>query len=318
MIFTTFKRIAKSGFVNFWRNGFLSFTAVVILTISLLSFGALIFAGAFGQTLLAEVKDQVDINIYFSLSASEEAIVTLRDEIKVLPEVASTTYVSREQALSDFEARWEGNTLIMQGLQELGSNPFPASLNVKAKDPGQYGGIANYLENKNPLDESGAPLIDKINYQENKLIIDRLGRIIPAVEQTGLIIAVVFALVSVIVVFNTVRLIIFTARDEISVMKLVGASNVYVRGPLVCSGIMYGIISGVIALVMIAALAYWSDTIILRFAGVDTAANFALVVNVFSDYFSKNFGQLFSIIMGSGIVLGGVSSYIAARRYLRV
>jgi cell division transport system permease protein len=206
----------------------------------------------------------------------------------------------------------------MQGLQELGTNPFPASLNVRAKDPGQYGGIANYLEKKNPLDDSGSPIIDKINYQENKLIIDRLGRIIPAVEQTGIIVTILFALVAVVVVFNTIRLITFTARDEISVMKLVGASNIYVRGPLVISGIMYGVISGIIALIVMAAVAYWSDTLILRFAGVDTAQNFSFAVNVFSDYFATNFSQLFAIIMGSGIVLGGVSSYVAARRYLKV
>ncbi|MFA6432733.1 MAG: permease-like cell division protein FtsX [Candidatus Paceibacterota bacterium] len=318
MILTTPKRIFKTGFVNFWRNGFLSFTAIVILTITLLSFGALIFAGAFGQAMLKEVKSQVDINIYFSLSASEQSILALRGEIDDLAEVDSTVFVSRDQALADFQTKWQNNTLIMQGLQELGSNPFPASLNVKAKDPGQYGGIANYLENKSPTDESGAPIIDKINYQENKLIIDRLGRIIPAVEQTGIIITIIFAIVAVVVVFNTIRLITFTARDEISVMKLVGASNIYVRGPLVISGMMYGIVAGIIALIVIAAVAYWSDALILRFAGVDTAANFAFAVNVFSDYFTRNFGQLFGIILGSGIILGGISSYIAARRYLRV
>ena len=101
-------------------------------------------------------------------------------------------------------------------------------------------------------------------------------------------------------------------------MKLVGASNTYVRAPIVVSGIMYGIASGVIALVLIAALAYWSDTLILRVAGVDVAQNFSFAINVFSSYFTSNFGQLFSIIMGTGIVLGGLSSYVAARRYLHV
>src|SRR5882724_6305418 len=213
MILTTLKRITKTGFVNFWRNGFLSFTAIVILTISLLSFGALILSGALGQALLQEVKSQVDINVYFALSAPEANILALQSDINALPEVASTTYVSRDQALADFQTKWQSNTLIMQGLQELGTNPFPASLNIKAKDPGQYGGIANYLESKDPTDDSGAPIIDKINYQENKLIIDRLGRIIPAVEQVGLAIAIILGIVAVIVVFNTIRLITYTARD---------------------------------------------------------------------------------------------------------
>ncbi len=221
-------------------------------------------------------------------------------------------------ALASFQAKWQNNALIMQGLQEVGGNPFPASLNIKAKDPGQYANIADFLTSKNPTDASGTPIIDSVNYQENKLIIDRLSAIIPTVETSGSIIAALLVLVALIVVFNTIRLIIYAARDEISVMKLVGASNTYVRGPFVVSGIMYGIVSAVITLVLMAVFAYWSDTVILKLAGVEVASNFSLIVNVFSSYFVQNFGQIFVMIMGSGIVLGGVSSYIAARRYLRV
>lgn len=318
MFFTSLKRIIKTGFVNFWRNGFLSFAAIIVITLSLLAVGGLIFAGAFGRSLLKEVKSQVDINVYFSLQAPEADIMDLRNEIVRLPEVASVAYTSRGQALELFKAKWQNNALIMQGLQEIGSNPFPASINIKAKEPGQYGGIADYLEKRNPTDDNGTPIIRKINYEENKLIIDRLGRIIPTVEQTGITIAVILAIVAVIVVFNTIRLITYTARDEISVMKLVGASNVFVRGPLVISGIMYGIISGVVTLVLLAVFAYWSDLLIMRVAGVEVAQNFSFAINVFSNYFTANLGELFGVIMGAGVILGGVSSYIAARRYLHV
>ncbi|MEK7501745.1 MAG: permease-like cell division protein FtsX [Patescibacteria group bacterium] len=318
MLFTTLKRITRTGFVNFWRNSFLSFAAVVVITLSLCAFGGLIFAGAFGRTLLADVKEKVDINVYFALTAPESDILALKKDLSVLPEVASATYVSRDQALASFKTKWQNNALIMQGLDEIGVNPFPASLNIKAKDPGQYGSITNYLESKNPTDADGTPIIEKINYQENKLIIDRLSRIIPTVEKGGLIVAIIFVLVAIIVVFNTIRLIIYTARDEISVMKLVGASNTYTRGPFVVSGIMYGIVGGIITLILMASFAYWSDALVLRLAGVDIASNFQLVVNVLSAYFIANFSQIFLLIMGAGIVLGGLSSYIAARRYLRV
>jgi len=318
MIFTTFKRITRTGFVNFWRNGFLSFAAVVVLTLSLLAFGGIIFVGAFGRALINDVKEKVDINVYFALSAPESDILSVKKELDRLPEVASTTYLSRSQVLDTFKKKWQDNSLIMQGLEEIGENPFPATVNVKAKDPGQYAGIAQYLENKNPTMSDGTPLIEKVNYEQNKLVIDRLSKIIPAVERAGTIIALVMVIVAVIVVFNTIRLIVYTSKDEISVMKLVGASNVYVRGPLVVSGVMYGIFSGLITLVLMAAIAFWSDAVILRFAGVEIAANFGLVVNVLSEYFTKNFSQIFIIIMGSGVILGGISSYIAARRYLRV
>ncbi len=318
MILTTLKRIARAGFVNFWRNGFLSFAAVVVITLSLSAFGGLVFASAFGKSLLTDVKDKVDINVYFTLTAQENDILALKKEIQTLPEVSSVDYVSSDQALSTFKDKWQNNALIMQGLDEVGGNPFPAALNIKAKDPGQYGNIANYLTSKNTQDQNGSSIIDKINYQENKLVIDRLTAIIPTVEESGLIIALLFVLVAVIIVWNTIRLIIYTARDEISVMKLVGASNVYVRGPFVISGIMYGVVSAVITLILMAVFAYWSDAFVLKLAGVDVASNFSLIVNVLSAYFVANFAQIFVLIMGSGIVLGGVSSYVAARRYLRV
>lgn len=318
MIFTTFKRITRTGFVNFWRNGFLSFAAIVVITLSLCSFGALIFAGAFGRTLIADVKDKVDINVYFTLEAPENDILALKKDLEQLVEVSRVEYVSREQTLTDFKTKWQGNSLIIQGLDEIGSNPFPASLNVKAKDPGQYASIVNFLENKPPTLADGTPIVEKVNYQQNKLVIDRLGRIIPAVEQAGLITGIIFVIVAIIVIWNTIRLIVYTSKDEISVMKLVGASNIYVRGPLVVSGIMYGIVSGIIALVLMAAFAYWSDMIVLRFAGVQVAADFELAVNILSRYFVQNFSQIFIIIMGAGIILGAIPSYIAARRYLRV
>lgn len=318
MVFTTFKRITRTGFVNFWRNGFLSFAAIVVLTLSLLSFGSIIFLGAFGRALIADVKDKVDINVYFALAAPEQDILAVQSDLKRLPEVASTAYISSDQVLVNFKAKWQDNTLIMQGLEEIGDNPFPATLNVKAKDPGQYGGIAQYLENKNLTMSDGTPLIEKVNYEQNKLIIDRLGTIIPAIEKAGSITGIIMVIVAIIVVFNTIRLIVYTSKDEISVMKLVGASNIYVRGPLVVSGVMYGIISGVITLILMAAFSYWSDAVILRFAGVEIASNFELVVNVLSKYFAANFSQIFIIIMGAGVILGGISSYIAARRYLKV
>jgi cell division transport system permease protein len=318
MIFTNLKRIIKAGFVNFWRNGFLSFSAIVVITLSLLIFGGLIFGSAFGRTLLREVKDKVDINVYFVLDSNETDIIALKKVIENLSEVDKVEYVSRDKALADFRDKWKDNTSILQGLDEIGENPFPAVLNIKAKEPSQYSGIANFLDSKSSFSKEGVSIVEKVNYNQNKLVIDRLGRIIPAVEKTGSILAIIFVIVAIIITFNTIRLIIFTAKDEISIMKLVGASNLYIRGPFVISGIMYGLFSGAFTLVLMGGLAYYSDTIIMKFAGVQGAQDFSLLINVFSSYFITNFGQIFALILGSGIVLGAISSYLAVKRYLRV
>jgi cell division transport system permease protein len=317
MIFTHLKRIIRTGFINFWRNGFLSFSAVVVISLSLSIFGALIFSSAFGRALITEVKNKVDINVYFNLDSQESDIFALRKTIEALPEVQKVEYVSREQALTDFKEKWKDNGFIMQGLEEIGSNPFPAVLNIKAKEPSQYAGIASFLEGKNSS-QNGTDIVDKINYNQNKLIIERLGRIIPAIEKSGAIIAILFVIVAIIMVFNTIRLIIFTAKDEISVMKLVGASNFYIRGPFVVSGIMYGIFSAILTLLVLGGFAYYSDSMLVRFAGSQNISDLASFSNVFLSYFVQNFGQIFGIIMGAGIILGAISSYMAVRRYLRV
>ena len=267
MLFTHLKRIIRTGFINFWRNGFLSFSAIVVITLSLSVFGALIFGSAFGRALLKEVKNKVDINVYFTLDAQETDIVSLKKTIENLPEVDKVEYISRDQALSDFKDKWKDNTLILQGLDEIGDNPFPAVLNIKAKEPSQYAGIARFLESKNnSSSKDGVSILEKVNYNQNKLIIDRLGRIIPAIEKVGSVISIILILVALIITFNTIRLIIFTSKDEISVMKLVGASNIYIRGP----------------------------------------------------YFIQNITQISLIILISGIILGGISSYLAVKRYLKV
>ncbi len=315
---TFFKRVTRTGFVNFWRNGFLSFSAIIILTLSLTAFGLLIFGSAFGNTLIEEVKSKVDINVYFTLNADEPSILELKKTIEQLPEVQSVEYISRALALSNFKTKWKDNTLILQGLAEIGDNPFPAVLNIKAKEPSQYAGIASFLDSKNSLSNNGTAIVDKVNYNQNKLVIDRLGRIIPAAEKAGSLIAILLVIVSIIITFNTVRLVIYTSKDEIAVMKLVGASNHYIRGPFVVSGIMYGIVSGILTLLALAVFAFYTDAAIVKFAGVQGTTDFGLIINVFSTYFRTNFGQIFAIIMGSGIALGAISSYLAVRRYLNV
>ena len=317
MIFTHLKRVIRSGFVNFWRTGFLSFSAIIIMTLSLSVIGSLIFGSAFGRALIKEVKNKVDINVYFTLDAKESDIFAMRKTIQALPEVSKVEYVSREQALNDFKEKWKDNSLMIQGLEEIGSNPFPAVLNIKAKEPSQYSSIATFLGGKSAT-VAGEVIVEKINYSQNKLIIDRLGKIISAVERTGSILAILFSIIAIIIVFNTIRLIIFTSRDEISVMKLVGASNLYIRGPFVVSGIMYGLFSGILTLIVLTAFALYSDALIVKFSGVQTINEVSYFQNVFSIYLKQNFGQVFLIIMGSGIVLGAVASYMSVRRYLRV
>jgi len=317
-MFINLRRIIKTGFVNFWRNGFLSFAAIVVLTLCLASFGAVMFANVFGRAMIDEVKDKIDITVYFNQNAAESDMLALQQTVNKLPEVASTTYISSDEALANFQSEWQNNSLILNSLDEIGNNPFPAALTIKAKEPSEYAGISSFLSSSVAVTASGTPLVDSVNYGENQAIIDRLGRLIPDIEKAGLGLAFILVIVAIIITFNTIRLIIYTSRDEISVMRLVGASNTYVRGPFVVSGVMCGAIAGAVTLLILAGIVFWSGALISRIAGAQVATDLSSVISIFSAYFTINFGEIFTIIMSSGILLGALPSYLAVRRYLRV
>jgi len=305
----TTKRIVKSGFVNFWRNGFVSLASVLVMTVTLFVVGSLFFLNAILSASLEQIENKVDINVYFLTSAQEEDIVLLKRAIDALPEVASTQFTTRDEALARFEERHKNDQLTLQALQELGGNPLGASLSIKAKEPSQYEGIATFLEDSgNTLSQSGTPIIDKINYFRNKAAIDRLTNFTESASQFGLAITLVLVVASVLIVFNTIRLAIYTAREEIAVMRLVGASNAYIRGPFVFEGIMYGIISGFVTLIVFYPLTLWLGSKTESFFGN---------INIFS-YYLSNFGQIFLIILFSGIILGALSSFLAVKKYLAV
>lgn len=308
MFWTNVKRIVRAGFVGFWRNGFVSFTSVFVMTVTLSVIALIIFVGAILGASLTELRGKVDINVYFLPDASEEDIFALQGQIEQLPETASVEYVSREQALTDFQERHAGDELTLQALEELDDNPLGAILNVKARETSQYESIATFLESDAALGSGNAAIIDRINYFQNKTAIDRLTRIIEASESLGLAITLIFAAMSIAITFNTIRLAIYSAREEISVMRLVGASTSYARGPFVVEGVLYGIIAGIITLLIFYPLTLWLGSSTERFFGN---------INVFA-YYVANFGQLFLLIIGSGILLGATSSYLAVRRYLKI
>lgn len=299
------KRIFKSGFISFCRNAFVSLSSILIMVVTLFLIGSIIFSGALLKSSLQVIRDKVDVNVYFTTTAPEAEILSFKKEIESLPEVEKVEYISREKSLENFRARHENDQITLQALDELNDNPLGAVLNVKAKDTSDYEAIANYLNQQN-ISRTDGSIIDKINYFQNKEAIDRLNMLIDSGEKVGLVLAIVFALISILITFNTIRLAIFTAKDEISVMQLVGANYMYIKGPFMVVGILYGITAGILTLILFYPLTFWMN----RYTETFFAGN-----GIFT-YYIHNFGQLFIIIMASGIAIGAISSFLAVRRYL--
>lgn len=304
---TSLKRIVRSGFIGFWRSAFVSLAAIFVMTVTLTVVGGTILFGQLLETTLTQIRDKVDINVYMVTTAAESDVLDLKASLEGLPEVREVVYTSREQALENFRSRHENDELTMQALEELGENPLGATLSIRAKETSRYESIASFLEQHREAESPNAPLIDRINFNQNKAAIDKLTEIIHAVERASFIATIILVASSVLIAFNTIRLTIYTAREEIGVMRLVGASNMFIRGPYILQGVMYGFIAGILTLLILYPVVLW--------LGPRTEQFF--LFNIF-EYFVNHFGYLFLVIVGSGILLGTLSSTLAIARYLRI
>lgn len=300
------RRILNAGLISFWRNSFVSLASVFVMTMTLMIIGSLMFLNGVTGQFVEYVKGKVDVNVYFAPDADGGAVATLVNAVKALPEVASVTFTSRDDALANFRARHEGDQLTLQALDELGANPFGATLAIKAKEPSQYAGVATFLED-HMNDASGTLVVDSVNYAANKTVIDQLDQVTGFATRFAYAVIAIFAFASILITFNTIRLAIYTAKDEIGVMRLVGASNAYVRGPFIVEGTLYGTISGLLALILFVPV-----TLFFR-AGVKAAFN----ADIFSLYLADIW--LFALILiGAGALLGAISSFLAVRKYLSI
>jgi len=304
---TGFRRILRAGFVGFWRNAYVSLASIFVITIALFVIGSTMMIDKLLVVSLEQLQAKVDINVYFVTTAKQDDIDALRTSLEALPDVALVTYTSREEALSKYRARYQSDTVAMQALDELKENPLGATIAIQAKEVSQYENIASFLDEQKAGEEPQNPIISKINYADKKESINKLQNIIDAVERGSYISQIVLIVAAIMITFNTIRLAIYTAREEISIMRLVGAGNMFIRGPFMLQGLMYGFIAGVMALLILYPNLLWLGPITGVFFGF----------NIF-DYFVGNFSSIFGTLIGIGMALGLVSSVLAVARYLRV
>lgn len=313
MFWTNTKRILHSGFIGFFRNGFISLAAILVMSITLFAVGSLLFSNALLTDSLNELRTKVDVNVYFVTTASEEDVMNVKRALEGLPEVREVLYTSRDEALAEFRERHANDQLTLQALEELEDNPLGASLSIRAKETSQYEGIAKFLEGDSALSITETPIIDKVNYYQNKDAIDNLTKIIDSSERSNLLKTILLTFVSILITFNTIRLAIYNSREEIHVMKLVGAGNWYVQGPFVVTGALYGIIASGAALILFYPVTLWFGPLFYPFGFLANIEN----IN-FLAYYSGNFVQIFATTLGTGIALGVISSYLAVKRYINV
>ncbi|MFH1188780.1 MAG: permease-like cell division protein FtsX [bacterium] len=300
---TTLYRILKHGFQNFWRQRLLSIATLIVMILALLVFEGLTISSFVGKTALNTIQDKIDISVYFETTAAEDKILDIKRTLQTLEEVKSVDYISRHDALELFKERHKDDETISKALEELGDNPLSASLNIKAKNPEQYSVIASYLEN-----DALQGFVKSVDYNQNKVVIDRLTAMINVVRQVGVALIVALTFAAILVTFNTILLAIYSNKEEIGIMRLVGASDFFIRGPYIVEGILYGVISAILSTAITAPIVFFVSPYMHVFiSSMDLAA-----------YFTGNIFSLFGYQLLFGIGIGVISSIIAIRKYLKV
>jgi cell division transport system permease protein len=297
------KRVIKSGWTGFIRGNSSSAATVSILVISISLITSLVILNRVSQFLIADAREKVDVSVYFKPDLPEEEILKVKTELSKIPEVKDIDYISKEEALERFTARHRGNEVLMGSLEEVGGNPFYPALNIRAWEASQYAAIADFLTRA----DFGSN-IAKVDYYQKKPVIEKLFSLTSGFNTAGFILSIVLALVAFLVSFNTIRLAIYSAKEEIEMMRLVGASSWFIRGPFMVQGVVAGVIAALISAVIFAASILVLSSRLEIFLG-----GFSL-----SGYFFGNFLIIFLIQLLAGAAIGAVSSLLAARKYLEV
>jgi len=303
----TLRRILKTGCINFVRNASLSIAAMAVMLITLTIVLFSVIANATFTNTVKQITDKIDISVYLKDSVTLEERDKLINRLKGLENTKSVEYLSKDQALESYKRQNANNTDLLVAISQT-DNPLPASLQIKPKDPDKISELKTVLEEPKVKELQS----DETSYSgDRKEAIDKIAHATSFFRKAGIVGVVIFALISMLIIFNTIRMAIFNRRSEIQIMRLLGASTNYIRGPFVVETVLYGIISASVSVVALNALfAASSSTLQASSLGL-------LDINYSYEYFSNHFWLFLTVQIGIGIFIGAASSLIATRRYLK-
>ena len=298
-------RTTKFAAQNFWRNLWLSLVTVFLLVLTTFSITLVISLNVVGQQVVRAVESRVDIDLLFYPYVSEDDILEAQRFFDGLEGVSQVIYTSQDDAEEQYRENHKDDVAILASLDELGSGVLPASLTIRADDLESYPVIIEAFEASKFTD-----FVEGQNYNDNKSIIDSISQFTNKAYQIGLVISFIFIIISVIVIFNTIRIAIYNYRESIGIMKLVGATNMFIRSPFIMEGALLGIISAVVTLLLFYGMVYLSDAQVSAFfAGYD----FSPWV-----YFIREAPKVILAEFIGAVGISVISSMVAITRYLRV
>lgn len=305
---TTFLRIVHAGVVNFIRNATLATAAMAVMIVTLTIVLFSLVANATFTNTIQQITDKIDISVFLDDSVTGPQTNKLLSQLKALPNVKSVQYLSKEQALQQYAQQNSGNQSLITAAA-LSGNPIPATILIKPVDLNKLDDIKAFLSKPDiqKLQTQGSPSYSG----DRKKAIDNISHATNVLREIGALAVAVFAVISALIIFNTIQMAIFNRRDEIQIERLLGAGTWFIRGPFVVESIIYGILSAVISLLLI-------NSVFVAASNALQASSLGLLdINYAHEYFNRHFLLLLLLQLAVGILLGAASSMIATQRYLK-
>lgn len=296
-------RIIKLGFTNFWRNGWLSLAATFIMTLTLLTISVFLIFNLVINTTTDAIKKKIDLSIYFTDEATDFQINDLQIVLKGRPDVKEVIYLDKNEAFKRWQEMQKNEKI--KDLVTEENNPLPRSIEVKTTNPESLEQVANFVSS-----DTYKSFIRKISYQENKQIIEKLINITNFSRKIGLTLSIIFLVVSILVIFNTIRLTIYTRTTEIEIMRLVGANDSFIRTPFLIEGMLYGIFATIVSLFLIWLGLHLVSPVITRYLG-DVNLNL-------EGFFLENLPWIAIMELVAAILISVICSWISIRKNLKV
>lgn len=303
----TFSRIVNTGAVNFVRNAWLAIAAMAVMVVTLTIVLFSLLANATFAHTIEQITSKIDISVYLKDDITDSQRTKLISDIKNLPNVQSVNYVSKEEVLQKYIKDNAGNAGLLSAVSQT-DNPLPATIQIKPRDLNKLEDIKTYLSQK----DIAVLQSDQPSYSgDRKEAIDKITHATNILQKVGIGAVLIFAIISVLIIFNTIQMAIFNRRDELTIMRLLGASTWYIRGPFVVESILYGIISAILSVLLV------HSAFVAAHSTLEATSLGLLDINYSAEYFREHFWVLLLLQLGVGILIGAASSTVATQRYLK-
>lgn len=304
MFFVSLYRVIKFAAQNFWRNVWLAVVTTTIMSMSLFVVMVLLGLNLVINQAIHNLHEQVDVSVYFKSEITPEVVQEFKDNLQKINGVKEIVYVPKDEALAKFKEKYEDNPVILESLNELADNPLGDTLIIQAKSIEDYDLVLKVLDS-----EELKPFIQDKNFQDYNRIITKISEISQTINRIGLFLSIIFVLIALLVTFNTIRIAIYTYRNELGIMRLVGASKGFIEWPFFVEGVYYALLSVTITTLIIYPISHAVQPFLDNFFGPST-------LNLLG-YFNGHFFTIIGLEFTGAALISVMSSWLAVRRYIK-